>query len=577
MSRNSTLRFGWYFLASFAVAIVAEPVVTAGADQTAAHRASRAGEQKVQQAMQKKIKAQWKDVPVAAVLKSIAKEAAVNLWIDESSLSEEGVPTDTPVVLDLGETSIWTAMTFITEPLGLGWHERNGVLEITTQAKADEQLTTRIYDVSALVKVIEPELQSLERRRQWHKGWHGFGMGMGGGGFFNVSTDEQGEQGLDRTRFLHAQFGGHGPLGGWGYGGVAGAHQIVSRIPQAETILADILQQVCWRAKWMNIDQEGGTLTAVRGRLIIRQTYGTHHQIQSLLQTLDSFLVQGVKAKSLAVQRPGYPMEEDAAIHERLAAPATLKAIASQELDSVIQEIAQKNLLRYWIDRSALNDEGIETDKPVSVSQHSDIPLNVILEHLLDPIGLTTAVREGVLVVTPQAKAEELESIIVYDTSGITGLSPDELQSAIVEGTSGRWMDIDQEGGKLENFGPRLVVVRQTQRIHSQIAALLEELREGSKPNAEPAKAELVQRIYPVSDGAAIDDLLKSLPKVTPGWDAESGWAIRLGECLMIKQPETAHERVSEIIGALNTAHSILHPKPAAPATAPAKIGAKEQ
>lgn len=550
----------WSIVGSLAMA---DDAPTASPDITASSRVARKAEQKLLQSMQKKIKAQWTDVTLRDVLTTLTKQAEVGLWIDTEALAAEGYSTDHQITLNLGEVTVETALYFLLTPLGLDWQGQSGILEISTRERIKETLFTRIYDVAALCKVLEPQLEavnwqpSLPAGLLGGGGMGGGGMG-GGGGMFSVASDDDAAE-----PSLLPQFGG---MGGGGMGAYPPASPIGKGWPiaqpilRAEMALIQSIQLSCAVA-WQATDGDGGEVTALPGRLIVRQNYRGQSRVQALLQALEAMLIQGVKTKSISVRRTGYPAEEDAAIIAALALPITL-AMEDQPLDSVLQGLAKSLGVRIWLDHHAFVDEEIPTDQRVSIKDRS-IALNVVLKHLLEPLNLTYWVHEGTLIVTTQAKeAEELE-VFVYNSAAISG-NANELVPIIEKSTPGPWMSIDGDGGTVDPLGTSLLVIRQTQRGHVEIASLLNELREKADPVRASEPLPLVQRIYVVQDQTAKQDLMRSLPEMVAGWDSQRGSILQLGHCLAIKQPVQVQDRVAEIIGTLNTAHGYFSPKPPA-------------
>ena len=555
MSCKHTLTACCLLVTVVTVVAAADPVMTAGADMAASHRAAREADQKLQQSLHKKIQANWTDVPLSEVMQSIAKEAAANLWIDEVALSEDGTGSNFSVTLNLGETTIWTALHFLLPPHELEWTGQSGILEVKTKARANEQLVVRTYDVSAIAKVLEPQLES--RGRSWRYG-RGVPRPMYMGGMYSVPPKSNGATAEHQhlPADILAQFGGAevAPIDErnndvWRPIGESGS--------RTETALMQVLEN-CGYAKWMSIDQEGGAIAVLQGRLIVRQTYHCHFEIQSLLQAIEAILVLGVKAHSLQIRRPAYPQDEDAIVHRRLADPRMID-VQDQPLEDVLQTLAKSSGVRLWIDVQALNEDGVRQDQPVSLS-HGKTPLNVILSHLLEPLGLVAIVEEGTLVVTTQSRADESGSVLVYNMADISGFTPEGVVVAVENCTGQKWMEIDQEGGALHFLGTQLLVVRQTQRGHAEIALLLDDLRRTSNPKQEPTPPKLEQRIYAVADATAIIDLLRSLPEMVPNWDAKRGSIHRLGQTIMVNQPPLAQDRVREIITVLNAEHARLHP-----------------
>lgn len=559
----------WVLVGSIALADDAEVIAV---DLTASESVARKAEQNLLQSMQKKIKAEWTDAALGDVLTSIAAQAEIGLWIDMQALQDEGIATTQELTLNLGEATVTSALYFVLKPFGLEWSGRSGVLEVSTSEKLEGTLFTRTYDVAALCKVLEPQLEAMN----WHPpATNGMGMMGGmGGGMFSVLEDEE-----SGTSYVLAQFGGGG-MGGMGLPSgyrspVARGWPIARPILRAEMALMQLIHTSSG-SRWLETDGDGGDITALPGRLVVRQSYRSQTRIQSLLQTLDGMLVGGVKAKTVSVRRPGYPAEEDAAIVNALAELITIN-IEDQPLDEVLQKFVKPLGIRCWIDKQALSDEGVALDQWIT-TQGKGIALNVALRHVLDPLGLTYLVHEGTLIVITKAKAADELELLIYNSADITR-NARELVPTLEKGISGQWATIDGEGGTVDPIGSRLLVVSQTQQCHMEIDCLLNDLREKSDPPLESEAPRLMQRIYLVQDQSALPDLLRALPEMIPGWDSQRGSIQQLGRCLAIKQTAQVHERVGELVETLNTAYGYIVPKPTAgnaPAPTKAALPATE-
>ncbi|MEK6262850.1 MAG: hypothetical protein AABP62_29985 [Planctomycetota bacterium] len=547
-------------VAALVVSGLAADLVAADADLTAARRVAREAEAKLLAGLHKQVKAEWSNVPVEEVLISLAKTAGVNLWIDREALAGEGISLeDTVVDLHLGEATVWQTLPFLLKPRLLDWHGSDGLLAITTEVKADEIQFQRTYDVQAIVAVLEPQLKNLPPRLRSnfggdHGGHCGGGTSGGGGGLFRVPDPAEPTA---VPTFVLAQFGG----GGYGPAvTIRPGIPIRSQSMKGEELLAQLLMHnLRGRPKWESIDGEGGTVSIGRGRLIVRQNFQVHFQIRELLQAVEEFVVRGTKAKSILVARPGYPHEEDAAIFQRLAEPSDIDVKAAP-LDKTLAQLAKEGRYRLWIDKESLFADEIDVKQPVTLKL-SGTTLDTMLNKLLDPLLLTVVVEEGTLVVTTAFKAAEMQSIRVCFTGDIPeARSASDLLTAIQEATSGKWEDLDGDGGMLWKVVPEWLVVRQTQACHRETAELLEDLRQAAVAPVEVAAPEVELRLYPVADATALQDLIDSLPKLIPAWDAKHGSIVALGQSLAIKQPVFVHERLDEIFSALNQAHAKLNP-----------------
>ena len=545
-------------------ATAAEPL--AGTDLTAARRVSREAESRLLAGLHKQVKAEWENTPLEEVLATLAKTAGVNLWIDRESLTADGISTDEmQVTLNLGTATVWQTLHFLLKPHALEWHGSDGVLTITPQPKAAENFVTRIYDVQAIVAALELQLKNLPpqfRSQNGRGGMYGGGYcgagaaGFGGGGFFRVPDPAEP---IAASSFVLPQFGGANYVpGGFGQPGLG--IPISSPSIKGEALLAElIMEHVSGRAKWMDVDGEGGTVQSGHGRLIVRQDYQSHFLIRELLQAVEDFVVRGAKTKSVLVARPGYPHEEDAAIFKKLAEPQLVNA-RDVALSEPLSLLASRCGFRLWIDKESLESDGIDLEQQVTLRMNG-ASLDTVLHKLLDPLALTFVVEEGTLVVTTVIKAREMQSMRICYTGDIPeARSATELLTAILETTSGQWVQQDGEGGTLWKTVPEWLVIRQTQACHSETAELLDDLRQGVVINDELAAPEIELRLYPVADETAILDLISALPTLVSNWDSKHGSIVALGRSLAIKQPVRVHERLDEIFAALNQAHARLHP-----------------
>ena len=587
---HTSRRCGWfvgYVVVIFVGAMTTDRVMAAEPGLTLASRAAREAESRLLAGLHKLVKAEWENVPLEEVLKTLAQAADVNLWIDRETLTAEGISTDDLVIdLHLGEVTVWRALHFVLKPLLLQWHGSEGLLTITTQVRASELLVTRTYDVQAIVTALEPQLKKLPPRFQMQLGGYvnsghcgggsaaGFG-GAGAPGFFRVPNSTEP---AFTSHFVLPQFGG-----GSGQQLPDGHLQSrpgisTTRLPiKGEQLLFEMVMQVLHyesgRSQWELVDGEGGTISLGRGRLIVRQDYQTHFQIRELLQAVEEFVVRGSKAKSMLVARPGYPHEEDAAIFKRLAELQDIN-VAEAPLEEALRQLAEAGRSRLWLDKDALTADGISTDQQVSMKL-SGSTLNTVLHRLLEPLALTFVVEEGTLVVTTQAMADEMDSTRISFTGDIPEAhTASDLPTAIQEASSAKWAEVDGEGGVYWRAVPEWLVIRQTQAGHREIAEMLDDLRQAVAAPGEAAAPELELRLYPVADESAIPDLIRSLPDLIPNWDAKHGFVAPLGRSLAIKQPTRVHDRLDELFSALDQAHTKLNPpKPKVePKPAPAPV-----
>ncbi len=97
----------------------------------------------------------YTDQPLEEVMKHVGQRFGINIWIDKESLTADGIAADQPVTLFLPDVSLDAGLKLLLEPLGLTYVIEDEVLKITTQVRANESMTTRVYPVRDLLDADE--------------------------------------------------------------------------------------------------------------------------------------------------------------------------------------------------------------------------------------------------------------------------------------------------------------------------------------------------------------------------------------------------------------------------------------
>jgi hypothetical protein len=107
---------------------------------------------------------------------------------------------------------------------------------------------------------------------------------------------------------------------------------------------------------------------------------------------------------------------------------------------------------------------------------------------MLSPLGLTTVNRDAILEVTTDEVAGNRRLAVVYDVSDLcrTEEQTNTLIDVLQNETDGEWETIDGIGGSISMPRVGTQVLRQTERVHREIAGILEQLRQTLK--GEPLK-----------------------------------------------------------------------------------------
>lgn len=512
------------------------------------NRMARDEEKRVVESLAKRVNLVCDDTPLGEAIQRLSMLTGRDILIDVATLSDEGISTDQTVSLKLGETTMWQTLHFLLKPLSLTWVAQDGVLEVTTTNRADEIMVTHVYDVRKLCRLLEPLTKEIFERQRRPKVQMQGGM-MGGGGFFNIPP-------VEIAPVVIGQMGG---MGGMGMGQNAVRPAMV--IKSVEAILACLVSE-CTQLRWEERDGEGGTIQLGQGCLIISQTYRGQFEIAGLLQALENLVDGKIHGKSVAARRLGYPIQEDAEIFEKLAAPKTLD-LKDDSLADMLKQIADENGIRIWIDSQGLADEGISFDEQTGLRRRMQkLPLGICLKKILQPYHCTYVVEEGVLVVTTNEKANQMMSIRLYDISGVSKIGNETSDAGIVrilsQAARGNWQDENGEGGSATLVSSKHLAVLQTQRVHSDIALLLDELTR--EELLVPADPPLEMRIYTAQNVETARDLVRLLPQLVDSHWTPRGSIRQAGESLFINQPASVHERLEDLMTKLEESYLKRNP-----------------
>ncbi|GIX05466.1 MAG: hypothetical protein KatS3mg114_1335 [Planctomycetaceae bacterium] len=166
-------------------------------------RKSSPREERIEAALNERTEVDFVDYPLSEALEYLRDYHGIEIWIDRNALQEEGIDPSKPVNLQLSGITLRSCLRLLLEPEGLTYAIQDEVMKITTQAKADEALSVRVYPVADLVIPII-------------SGGFGGGAGMGAGIFGNPLGGGMGGMGMGGMGM-----GGMG-MGGMGMGGMGG-------------------------------------------------------------------------------------------------------------------------------------------------------------------------------------------------------------------------------------------------------------------------------------------------------------------------------------------------------------------
>ncbi len=504
-------------------------------------------ENKITQALKKRIAVNFRAIPLSEAIEQLATEAGVPYRLEWPMYAENAVKPDTPVTLQREEQEIAETLLELLGPMSLSYELNDDTLSVT--AEGEQILRSRFFDVSRLVELIKPRLTTEPVSDST------FGVG-GGGGFFGVVPENADSQ-PERMIGLCA-----------GSGGVARVvrrkadfriplKNVQHRLP-AEHRLMTLIQENTW-GQWQEIDMVGGTITASPGRLLLRQTHQVHQQAFVVLSNLEMMLGD---LKQYPRLRLGESEDE-----------RRVRAALDRILDIVSDAPAGTMSLQAWmdanirahgvairVDQFALEDEGIDW-KEVKVALTPGVSRRKLFQDALIQAHLSLVFFNGRFVITSLVKADEALTTMIYDIGGLPEAGDfDWLADFLYSTTSGQWEMVDGVGGTLSTNGlSGLLIVRQTENVLEEVAKQLDELRHPLEIPAKPLQPARTHSIYALPDVAIATDLQAILPKLVQlpdvTWPDDS--IQRVGSMLIVQQTEVAHRRIETVVEALLKTHQI--------------------
>lgn len=505
------------------------------------HATRRAAAQAIRQKMQTRITETFAEMPLNHVIDRLAHVGKLTAVIDQGKLTEEGIPTDEPINLEVKDTTIESSLYWILEPLALTWIIEDEVLKITTQTAANERFETRVYNVQHLQDLVReiykkssPPAAALSVPVRSGQAQGSFGMS-------------------DTIPPLPAAI--TPAFDTWG------THPRPSPVaPKAFDplwVLLAIYEHTS--GEWQAIDGVGGTLARIDGMLVVRQTRQMHDEIEPLLEALEQ-VAAGHAPAAIPVRPATYPQAAEQAVLAALARPVEWKFV-NKPLDKVMAEVGKQFGITVRFDRVKLAEEGIPTDEPINLVV-GDITLASGLDLMLEPLTLTFRPLEGAILITTETHAAETLRPTVYNTADLTaaGVSGRRLIQGLHEGTSGEWVTLHGVGGTLSEPFPGALIVRQTWQVQNEVAQLLAGLREtqaqmpaaATEPADSDAPVTQFYRLQKPGSAAAVQAALTDM--VAPGqWTSKegSGRIHAIGDTLIIRQPPKVQVEVREFLDAL--------------------------
>lgn len=177
------------------------------------------------------------------------------------------------------------------------------------------------------------------------------------------------------------------------------------------------------------------------------------------------------------IEIPNEPKTVDPAtlVPARLANPVSVE-FQEQTLRGIADWIQKEQKIEVLLDQKALTEDASVSTEQISES-FNNYPLYLLLERLR-PLGLEWYMEGGNLHITTSAVAANKLTTLPYNVGDLVdaGFKPTDLTESILTTTEGPWTGSEHAGSGIVLLGD-VLFVRQTDRMHRQVAGLLAALR----------------------------------------------------------------------------------------------------
>ncbi len=131
---------------------------------------------RIMEALNEPTRIEASDEPIAQVLAVISERHNIPILFNTLACSDENIdPSSDPVSINVSDIKLHNALTLMLDELQLTTVFRNEVLVVTSQAKAEEEMTTRTYRISGNWKVSAAELSEMVTTMAFPDSWSSVG------------------------------------------------------------------------------------------------------------------------------------------------------------------------------------------------------------------------------------------------------------------------------------------------------------------------------------------------------------------------------------------------------------------
>ncbi len=424
-----------------------------------------AEEARVWEALNQPVSLHFEQTQLEEIFRHIANSQGINIVIDDAGLAEAGVTTRDPISIHVEGVTLRSALKQILDARDLAWLVQDEVLKITSRQRSEGELFTQVYSVADLLHPISKSRSPVSQDHEPAS---------------PVATEE-------------ADF------------------------DSVTALIRTFVQPDSW-------NESGGpaALAPHSGSrsLVVRQTRRGHQEISVLLgcvrqiiEDVESSPAEGESSSpESGIHQTSYETSGESAgqtaephvaagvltIHPQTATPLT--QLCSVHLDDAslgefLHDLADRYGANFQIDLAGVASEGVTLETPVSI-QVDGIQIKSVLNLILKPLNLEFEYRNGVVSITSRDRQSSELTTRLYPVGEILnptfrtlcsgGSTPDQplkgqldaiIQFITTTIEPNGWTEFGGRGSIRACDSAVGLAVRQTERVHAEIADLLQQLR----------------------------------------------------------------------------------------------------
>ncbi len=374
------------------------------------------------------------DLPLEECLNHLQESHGIQIWTDTATLADEGIALDQPLTLKLTGVRLESILNLLLRPCQLEWIIQDEVLKITTATWSFEHPQVAAYEVQNLLdaghlsKDLIESIKTCIQPLSWKEEFQA-GIALSGG----VLIIRQSQQ-------VHGEIG---------------------------RLLAD-LDEIAF-------DQEEETHARGRKNALVAQVSHRAHRPGTLRTIAAPWHSVAFREKKDDFEKKDKPQRVPAEekIIKAFDLPTTVE-FNDLPLEDCLTYLEKFHSLNLYLDKQSLSDEGVSLDQPISLKL-ANVSFESTLHLLLQPLNLDWVVEDEVLKITTESWIKAHPEVRTYEIENLidAGHTVDALMTSIRRcidppSWNGEYAAISHTGGVL--------VIRQSQRIHSEIERLLADL-----------------------------------------------------------------------------------------------------